>query len=200
MAVDNNTPNKWATAGYAFWQFFDKESVVLPFTVGTYVGTKKVLNVGAGFYRAPQGTNSNRLNAPGDTTLARHDINLFAVDLFADMPLGAAKKFAITAYSVFYSHNWGPNYYRTVGIMNEGAVDPNYAGTRSQTGAGNARPLLGTGTIWYTQAGLLLPKIVDQQSAFSALCLVYPPRFGCNSRCGPQLRCRYELFPRWPSR
>lgn len=158
VAVDNNTPNKWATAGYAFWQFFDKESVVLPFTVGTYVGTKKVLNVGAGFYRAPQGTNSNRLNAPGDTTLARHDINLFAVDLFADMPLGSAKKFAITAYSVFYSHNWGPNYYRTVGIMNEGAVDPNYAGTRSQTGAGNARPLLGTGTIWYTQAGLLLPK------------------------------------------
>lgn len=158
VAVDNNATNKWSTGAYAFWQFFDKESIVLPFMVGTYVGTKRVLNIGAGFYRSPEGTNSYRLNAPGDTSLARHDIGLYALDVFADMPLGAAKKYAITAYSVFYSHNWGPNYYRTVGIMNEGNIDPNFTGTRSQSGAGNARPLLGTGNIWYTQAGLLLPK------------------------------------------
>ncbi len=158
VAVDNNTTNKWSTGAYAFYQFLDRESTLLPFTVGSYLGTKKVFNIGAGFYRSPEGTVSNQVNAPGDTTLARHDIQLFAVDAFVDMPLGASKKMALTAYSVFYLHNWGPNYYRTVGIMNAGTADPAFTGTRSQTGAGNARPLLGTGSIWYTQAGLLLPK------------------------------------------
>jgi len=159
VAVDNNATNPWSTAAYVFYQFKDREGLRLPFLTGTYLGTKSVLNLGAGFYSSPQGTISHQLQNNGDTTLVRHDIRLFSVDVFADLPIGAGNRWAVTAYSVFYNHQWGPNYYRTVGIMNEGSVDPNYAGTRSSNGPGNARPLLGTGNIWYTQAGLLLPRI-----------------------------------------
>jgi hypothetical protein len=43
--------------------------------------------------------------------------------------------------------------------MNVGVADANYKGTdRFMAGAGNAQPMIGTGTIFYTQAGLLLPK------------------------------------------
>jgi hypothetical protein len=45
--------------------------------------------------------------------------------------------------------------------MNPGTVDPAFTGTKALAGAGNARPLMGTGSIWYTQAGLLLPKNSD---------------------------------------
>ncbi|MFN3876036.1 MAG: hypothetical protein ACK4L7_09020 [Flavobacteriales bacterium] len=93
-----------------------------------------------------------------DTITQKHDINLFGVDAFLDLPFAGERNMAVTAYSVYYLHDWGPNYYRTAGIMNEGTSDPGFLGQRSSAGAGNARPLLGTGNIWYTQAGLLLPK------------------------------------------
>jgi hypothetical protein len=33
---------------------------------------------------------------------------------------------AVTAYSVFYDYDFGPNYLRNVAIMNIGSVDPNW--------------------------------------------------------------------------
>ncbi len=159
IAVDNNGASKAAYGGYFMYQFLDKESNVLPFTVGSYLGTKKVFNIGAGFYNQADGTVSSKLvNNGADTVVSKHAINLFGVDVFADIPFGWEKNMAVTAYSVYYLHDWGPNYYRNVGIMNVGANDPAFTGQRAFTGAGNARPLLGTGGIWYTQAGLLLPK------------------------------------------
>jgi hypothetical protein len=38
---------------YANWDFFDVESQVLPFMVGSYQGTRKVFNIGAGFQYHP---------------------------------------------------------------------------------------------------------------------------------------------------
>lgn len=35
--------------GYFMYQFFDKESNQLPYTVGSYLGKKRVFNIGAGF-------------------------------------------------------------------------------------------------------------------------------------------------------
>jgi hypothetical protein len=125
--------------------------------VGTYVGTKRVFNIGAGFYNQPDGTMSS-LNG----VKSKHAINSLAVDAFLDMPIGDKKKnMAITAYTVLYSNDFGPNYLRNTGIMNPGAADPSFTGTKALAGAGNARPLVGTGSIWYTQAGLLLPKNSD---------------------------------------
>jgi hypothetical protein len=63
---------------------------------------------------------------------------------------------AVTAYSVLYDYDFGPNYLRNVGIMNIGSVDPNFTGVEL-AGAGNAQPTMGSGNIWYTQAGVLLP-------------------------------------------
>ncbi|MFN7100653.1 MAG: porin, partial [Flavobacterium sp.] len=67
-------------------------------------------------------------------------------------------KMAVTAYSVLYDYDFGPNYLRNVGIMNIGSVDPNFTGNRAIAGAGTAQPTIGSGTIWYTQAGFLLPN------------------------------------------
>jgi hypothetical protein len=157
VAVDNNGNARPAVQGYFDYQFFDQEANVLPFRVGTYVGTKKVFNIGAGFYHQSKGTKS--VDATG--TLEQHDINLFGADVFADLPIGAkSKNMALTAYSVYYDYNFGPNYIRTTGIMNPASgFDPAVAAAnRPLNGAGNNRFFVGTGNIWYTQAGLLLPK------------------------------------------
>lgn len=154
VAVDNNNNARWSKAGYFEYQFFDKESNLLPFKVGTYLGTKKMFNIGAGFYTAPSGT---KTSVNGITE--RHDIKLFSGDVFLDLPVGdKAKKAAITAYSVLYDYDFGPNYLRNIGIMNEGVVDNTYSGTRALAGPGNLQPMVGSGTIWYTQAGYLIPN------------------------------------------
>ncbi|MFP5437865.1 MAG: porin [Bacteroidia bacterium] len=151
VAVDNSGNTKWSKAGYVEYQFLDIESNLLPYKVGTYMGTKKVFNIGAGFYNAPDGT---RTIVDGVTK--KHDISLFAADAFLDMPIGT-KKGAITAYSVFYKYDFGPNYLRNLGIMNVGVADPAFTGQAALAGAGSAQPTIGTGNIWYTQAGFLIP-------------------------------------------
>lgn len=154
IAVDNSGATKWSKAGYFEYQFLDQEANVLPFKVGSYLGTKKVFNIGAGFYTAPDATKTSV-----NSTINKHDIKLFSADVFLDMPIGKKEnKMAVTGYSVLYDYDFGPNYLRNVGIMNIGSVDPNFTGSRAIAGAGNAQPTIGSGTIWYTQAGILLPN------------------------------------------
>ncbi|MCF6141743.1 porin [Flavobacterium sp. K77] len=154
VAVDNSGITKWSKAGYLEYQFLDQEANVLPFKVGSYLGTKKVFNLGAGFYTAPDATRTSVNN-----TINKHDITLLSADAFMDLPVGKKeKKMAVTAYSVLYDYDFGPNYLRNVGIMNIGSVDPNFTGNRAIAGPGTAQPTIGSGTIWYTQAGFLLPN------------------------------------------
>ncbi|MFH6972155.1 porin [Flavobacterium petrolei] len=154
VAVDNSGMTKWSKAGYFEYQFLDQEANVLPFKVGSYLGTKKVFNIGAGFYTAPDATKTSV-----NSTINKHDIKLFSADVFLDMPIGKKEnKMAVTGYSVLYDYDFGPNYLRNVGIMNIGSVDPNFTGSRAIAGAGNAQPTIGSGNIWYTQAGILLPN------------------------------------------
>ena len=160
VAVDNNFgSNPWSGGGYLKYDFFDKEANTLPFYVGSYVGTKKVLNVGVGLYNTAQGTRS--IDPADGVTQRQHPITLVALDAFADLPVGG-NGMALTAYSVFYDYDFGPNYLRSIGILNEGVAVPGFTGTPSEAGAGNAQPTIGTGTIWYTQAGLLLPKFSEK--------------------------------------
>ena len=136
VAVDNSGNTKWSKAGYFEYQFLDQEANVLPFKVGSYLGTKKVFNIGAGFYTAPDATKTSV-----NSTINKHDIKLFSADVFLDMPIGKKEnKMAVTAYSVLYDYDFGPNYLRNVGIMNIGSVDPNFTGSRAIAGAGNAQP------------------------------------------------------------
>jgi len=162
IATDFNGNPNWSQTGYVEYQFLDQESNFLPFKVGTYVGTRKVFNIGAGFYFNQDGTRSNVAGL-----IRHHNISLFAVDAFLDMPFGnAVKKSAITAYSAFYIYDYGPRYIRNIGIMNVSSADTSYTGTdKALAGAGNAQPTLGTGNIWYTQAGYLLPSAKENPVA-----------------------------------
>jgi hypothetical protein len=157
LAVDNNGDARPSVHGYFDYQFLDQESNLFPYRTGTYIGTKRVFNIGAGFYHNDDGTKSK--DELGD--IQQHDITLWSVDVFADLPVGNPKRnMAITAYSVYYNYNFGPNYWRAAGIMNTSfAFDPAMpVQERTLNGPGIARMLLGTGHLVYTQAGWLLPK------------------------------------------
>jgi len=132
------------------YHFMEKEAVLTPFRVGSYLGTKRVFNIGAGFYHHPEA--SGILN---NLDFERYGQTVWAIDAFLDHPLGE-QGMAVTAYTVLYNYNYGPNYFRTVGIMNLDTrpADPSV----SLAGYGNAEPLLGTGSIWMSQVGLLLPS------------------------------------------
>jgi hypothetical protein len=158
VAVDNNGNPKFSKAGYVEYQFLDQESNLLPFKVGSYLGTKKVFNLGAGFYHQKDGTRTSV-----NSNIEKYDIALYAIDAFADLPLGNAKnKMALSAYTGFYNYNFGPNYLRNLGIMNVGSNDPGFIGDKAIAGAGNLQPMIGTGNIYYLQAGLLLPSNADK--------------------------------------
>lgn len=85
--------------GYFEYNFLDKESNKLPFRAGSYLGNKKVFNIGAGFFHHKNGVvkMENDLPIGGDVT---H----FSIDSFYDAPLG---KGAINAYLAFYNFNYG---------------------------------------------------------------------------------------------
>ncbi|AZI39669.1 porin [Epilithonimonas vandammei] len=158
VAVDNNGNPEFSKAGYVEYQFLDSESNLLPFKVGSYLGTKRVFNLGAGFYHQKDGTRTSV-----NSQIEKHDIALYAIDAFADLPLGNAKnKMALSAYAGFYNYNFGPNYLRNLGIMNVGSNDPNFIGDKAIAGAGNLQPTIGSGNIYYVQAGLLLPSNADK--------------------------------------
>lgn len=149
----NFAPNpKAAFTGYVDYQFLDQESNLLPYRVGTYIGTKKVVNLGAGFYQNSDATAS----LDSDGNVQTHNNLIAAADLFVDYPLGSRND-AVTLYASGTRYQFGPNYLRTVGIMNP-ASGLNSAVTPSLNGPGNNRILLGTGNQLYVQAGYLLPK------------------------------------------
>ena len=96
----------FAYAGYFDYNILDRESNFLPYKIGSYLGTKKVLNVGAGFFLHPNGAVTS--NTTGD--LSGELVSLFAVDVFYDSPIGEGKG-AITAYGVYQYNDYGTNYY-----------------------------------------------------------------------------------------
>lgn len=147
--ASNVVNDNWSTQGYVAYQFLEKENNKLPFFVGTYLGEKTVFNVGGGWYHHAGATSSK--SATGDVQY--HDEKLFGLDAFLDLPLSANSKTALTSYVVWYNYDFGPNYLRNVGIMNVG-----FGLGNSQNGPGNAQPTIGTGSIFYTLHGFLLPE------------------------------------------
>lgn len=155
----NVASEKPAFQGYANWMFWDKESNVLPFFVGSYLGAKKVFNIGAGFYSQAEATGA-RLTGVTDS-LRRYNETVLGVDAFLDMPINKEKGTAINALVTYYNMDFGPRYIRSLGILNEhatvGAV-PAGSTANSWAGGGNLQPTIGTGSIIYAQVGYLLPK------------------------------------------
>ena len=137
--------------GYVMWQFLDKESNQLPYMTGSYLGKKRVLNLGGGF--AWQKNAMWYRSAMGDTI--SKPLQQIGIDIFYDSYLNKSKQNAITAYCSFLNYNFGPNYIRNGAAMNT-ANGVNSLG--SFNGAGNAFPLIGTGKVIFAQAGYLFRK------------------------------------------
>lgn len=87
--------------GYFDYNLLDQESNFLPYKVGTYLGSKKILNIGAGFF--------NHRNGVVQTNGEGADVNIWAVDVFYDAPL-AQDGSAVTAYAVFQGNDYGTDY------------------------------------------------------------------------------------------
>ncbi|REC43381.1 porin [Chryseobacterium pennipullorum] len=154
-AVDNNQSGKLSYAGYAFYQFFNKEVTATSFLPGNNLARKKVLNLGAGFYTNKDASQSQ----PSENRFESHDVSILGADVYTELPLGAQnKEMGLTLYSVFYNYNYGPNYLRISGLLNPGTVDPLFSGQKALEGVGNNRVLMGTGNIWFSQVGFVLPK------------------------------------------
>ena len=93
-----------AFAGYFDYNFLDQESNFVPFKVGSYLGGKKVFNIGAGFFVHPNGS-----VIQDGSELKGEDVSIFAVDAFYDAPLNDDGS-AITAYATFQTNDYGDNY------------------------------------------------------------------------------------------
>ncbi|TNF59373.1 MAG: hypothetical protein EP303_08325 [Deltaproteobacteria bacterium] len=153
--------NAWAYAGYFMFQFLDEESNVLPYTVGTYIGAKKVFNFGFGGYVHPWGVwygeTDETTDPPTILSATARTLVIGSGDLFLDIPFGGDDGGAATWYGVYQYQDFGPNNVRPVGIMN-----PADAGS----GAGNAYPMIGTGHHVYSELGILIPGHVGQAVKF----------------------------------
>ncbi|MBX0334607.1 hypothetical protein K3G39_15305 [Pontibacter sp. HSC-14F20] len=152
----NPRNNNKVYQGYFNWQFWNQESNLLPFMVGTYLGTRRVFNIGAGFMHNKDGMWREENTVAGIQTV-KENISLFGVDAFLDLPLNTEANTALTAYGAYYNYNFGRNNVRNIGIMN-----PAQGGGGLR---GNAFPTIGTGDILYGQVGYLLPEDLITEKA-----------------------------------
>jgi hypothetical protein len=81
-------------------------------------------------------------------------MNLWAIDVYYDAPINKEKGNAITFYGGFFNMNYGPNYYRNLGVMNM----TNGIKNGTINGTGNSFPLYGTGQVLYANGGYLFKK------------------------------------------
>ncbi len=129
--------------GYFQYQFKDQESNLTPYSTGTYLGKKKVLNIGTGFIF--QKDAMWRLNPVNDTITT--DMVHLAADIYYDAPVGN-KGQAVSLYGSFTYSDFGKNYLRNGGPMNpaNSSNDPSVI-----SGFGIAFPMYGTGNVTYMQ-------------------------------------------------
>jgi hypothetical protein len=92
-------------AGYLAYNFLDQESNFLPYKVGTYLGTKRVFNIGAGFFVHPSGS----VVADENGVVKGDNVGIYAIDAFYDAPIKDNGS-AITAYTTYQWNNYGLNY------------------------------------------------------------------------------------------
>ena len=147
-------PPKMVYQGYFMYQFLDQESNFGPGTAGSYLGKKKVFNLGAGFY-----TQRNAMFHYGDPVLQdtiKQSIKLFALDVFYDVPLNKEKGTALSLYVCYSNYNYGKNFIKVTGPDNPASGSSKTSSSFERSNYGNAFPYLGTGTVGYIQAAYKL--------------------------------------------
>jgi hypothetical protein len=143
-------PPELVYQGYFMYQFLDQESNFSPANPGSYLGKKRVFNIGAGFY-----SQKNAMFHYGDPVLKdtiNQNLKLFAIDVFYDAPLNKEKGTALSLYSSFSSYNYGTNFIKVTGADNPANGSSKTATSFEKSNYGNAFPYLGTGNIGYIQA------------------------------------------------
>lgn len=162
LAAKNAFTQTFSQSGYVKYMFLDQESNLLPFETGTYLGGKKVFNIGLGFYNHPKSTYTLSPGT-GSDSLKLHNTTIIGADVFYDAPI-SKKGHALSIYGLYQTMNYGDNYLRNISILNvapsvgtAAQLGADYA-NRSVMGAGNLQPTLGTGKIFYLQAGLKFPN------------------------------------------
>ena len=95
-------------AGYFDYQILDEESNLLPYKVGTYLGEKRVFNIGAGFFHHLNGAvvDNGTLVEP---EITGEDVFIYAFDIFYDAPL-SDKGNALSAYALYQVADYGRDY------------------------------------------------------------------------------------------
>lgn len=152
--AQNNSNLKYT--GYLKYQFFEKESNKSAYHKGTYLGTKKILNLGVGFTHL-----KNATALITENSVDYYNLNHWAADVFLDMPLQNGNKAALTSYLGYFNYDFGPDYIRNIGANNPANGNNNLA---IFNGAGNAFPMIGTGSTLFFQFGYLSPDTVFKNS------------------------------------
>ena len=137
-------------SGYFKYEFLDSESNSSPFHVGTYLGSKRIFNLGVGFTYQ-----NDALWSLDNEKQVYHDMRLFSADAFLETPLTDKNMSAITSYLGYFNFSFGPNYIRNLGANNP--VNGVVLESSSFNGAGNAFTLSGTGEAVVGQLGYLFP-------------------------------------------
>lgn len=153
ISVFSPKPAELQKQAYLNWQFLDEESNLIPYTVGSYLGSKRVFNLGAGLIQ--QNNAMRHENTSGE--IVEGDLLLWSADLFLDYALNREKQTAFNLYACYSNYNFGPNYIRALGVMNTVNASNNPS-VNKFSGYGNAFPMYGTGNIIYLQSGYLFKK------------------------------------------
>lgn len=148
-------PPKLVYQSYFMYQFLDQENNFAPTPIGSYLGKKKVFNIGGGFMYQKNGV-FHYANATTQDTL-KQNIMLFALDVFYDAPLNKNGT-ALSVYANYSNYNYGYNFVQVTGADNPANGSANAATYINNTNFvkanfGNAFPFLGTGNVGYVQAG-----------------------------------------------
>jgi len=153
-------PPNMVYQGYFMYQFLNQESNFGPSNAGTYLGAKKVFNLGGGFYYQKDAmfhqVNLKDNTTPGAPALidtAYQDILLYAFDVFYDVPVNKEKGSAYSFYGCYSNYNYGNNFIKVSGPDNPATSSGNKNSTNfNKASYGNAFPYLGTGQILYAQS------------------------------------------------
>lgn len=150
-SVSTQTPRA-QYSGILTYSFFDKESLEDAYHKGTYLGTKKVLNIALGYMTQAKAM----WHLTPDATIAYDDMKILGFDVFYDSPINS-KGAALTAYAAFNNNNYGKNYIQSVNTPNPAIGDHTLI-----NGSGAGFIGVGTGNIYYAQLGYLFGKSDNQ--------------------------------------
>ena len=172
----SSRPPQAQYTGYFKYQLRDQESNLTPYGVGTYLGQKNVLTLGAGFIVQPAAVWYRPAGTADTLTQA---LRQFSADVFYDAPLDTVRGApSISFYANVMHLDYGPGYLRNNAVMNPAAGGT--APANVLNGPGNGLPLYGTGHLLYAQLGYkfrdellgrttLLPYVSYQYSAYERL-------------------------------